>query len=72
MSQRQLPDTLIDQILDECAGSEVFYFMDEFSGYNQIQINPENQHKMKFIFPWGTFTYRKMSFGLKNVRTTFQ
>jgi hypothetical protein len=24
----------IDQILDECAGSEVFYFMDGFSGYN--------------------------------------
>ena len=26
----------IDQILDECAGSEVFSFMDGFSGYNQI------------------------------------
>ena len=24
----------IDQILDECAGSEVFSFMDGFSGYN--------------------------------------
>jgi hypothetical protein len=26
----------IDQILDKCAGSEVFSFMDGFSGYNQI------------------------------------
>jgi hypothetical protein len=27
---------------------------------------------MKFIFPWGTFTYRKMPFDLKNVGETFQ
>jgi hypothetical protein len=27
---------------------------------------------MTFIFPWGTFTYRKMPFGLKNVGETFQ
>jgi hypothetical protein len=26
----------IDQILDECAGSEIFSFMDIFLGYNQI------------------------------------
>jgi hypothetical protein len=56
----------IDQILDECAGREVFSFMDEFSGYNQIQIKPEDQHKTTFIYPWGTFAYRKMPFGLKN------
>jgi hypothetical protein len=46
--------------------------MDIFSGYNQIQIKPEDQHKMTFIFPWGTFAYRKMPFGLKNVGATFQ
>ena len=62
----------IDQILDECAGSEVFSFMDIFSGYNQIQIKPGDQHKTAFIFPWGTFAYRKMPFGLKNAGATFQ
>jgi hypothetical protein len=46
--------------------------MDGFSGYNQIQIKPEDQHKMAFICPWGTFTYRKMPFGLKNDGATFQ
>jgi hypothetical protein len=35
----------------------VYYFMDGFSGYNQIQIKPEDQHKMTFICPWGTFAY---------------
>jgi hypothetical protein len=43
-----------------------------FSGYNQIQIKPEDQHKTSFICSWGTFTYRKMPFGLKNVGATFQ
>ena len=46
--------------------------MDGFSGYNQIQIKPEDQHKTTFICPWGTFTYKKMPFGLKNAGATFQ
>jgi hypothetical protein len=66
------PTPFIDQIVDECIGCEVFYFMDGFLGYNQIQIKPKDQHKTTFIFPWGTFAYRKMPFGLKNVGATFQ
>jgi hypothetical protein len=66
------PTPFIDQILDECAGSEIFSFMDRFSGYNQIQIKPKDQHKTTFIFPWGNFAYWKIPFGLKNVGETFQ
>jgi hypothetical protein len=40
----------IDQIFDECAGNEVFSFMDGFSGYNQIQIKHEDQHNMTLFF----------------------
>ena len=46
--------------------------MDGFSGYNQIEILPSDQHNMKFIFPWGTFAYHKLPFGLKNLGATFQ
>ena len=46
--------------------------MDGFSGYNQIAILPTDQHKKEFIFPWGTFAYRKLPFGLKNVGATLQ
>jgi hypothetical protein len=66
------PTPFIDQIIDECADYEAFSFMDGFLGYNQIQIKTEDQHKTTFICPWGTFTYRKMPFGLKNVGATFQ
>ena len=46
--------------------------MDGFFGYNQIQIKPEDQHKTTFIFPWGTFAYKKIPFGLKIAGETFQ
>ena len=46
--------------------------MDGFSGYNQIDILPSDQHKTSFIFPWGTFTYQKLPFGLKNVGAKFK
>jgi hypothetical protein len=62
----------IDQIIDDCADSEIFSFMDGFFGYNQINILPSDQHKNYFICPWGNFSYKKLPFGLKNAGATFQ
>ena len=66
------PTPHIDQIIDNCAGSVIFSFMDGFSGYNQIEILATDQHKTTFTCPWGTFAYKKLSFGLKNTGATFQ
>jgi hypothetical protein len=66
------PTPFIGQIIDNCARTVIFSFMDGFSGYNQIDILPTNQHKITFICPWGTFAYQKLPFGLKNVGATFQ
>ena len=66
------PTPFIDQIIDNCVGCEIFLFMDGFFGYNQINIRPVDQHKTTFICPWGTFTYRKLPFGLKNIGEAFQ
>jgi hypothetical protein len=41
----------VDQIVDDCAGSEIFSLMDGFSGYNQINVFHADQHKTTFIFP---------------------
>ena len=58
------PIPFVDQIIDECVGNEIFSFMDGFSGYNQIHIKKEDQHRTNFIPPCGTFAYRKMPVGL--------
>jgi hypothetical protein len=46
--------------------------MDDFFGYNQIQIHPADQYKTTFTTPWGTFAYCVMPFGLKNAGTIFE
>ena len=66
------PTPHIDQIIDNYAGSVIFSFMDGFSGYNQIEILPTDQHKTTFIYPWGTFAYRKLPLGVKKIGSTFQ
>ena len=62
----------IDVLVDNMASFAIFSFMDRFSGYNQIKMAPEDMEKTNFITLWGTFYYKVMSFGLKNVGTTYQ
>ena len=64
------PLPLIDQMLDRLARYEYYCFLDGYSGYNQIAIAPEDQEKTTFACPYGTFSFRRMSFGLCNA--TFQ
>ena len=66
------PLPFIDQILDRLAGSNYFYFLDGYSGYNQIAIHPDDQEKTTFTCPFGTFAFRRMPFGLCNAPVTFQ
>ena len=46
--------------------------MDGFLGYNQIKMAPKDMEKTTFITLWGTFCYKVMSFGLKNVGAMYQ
>jgi len=62
----------IDTLVDNTTTSSLFSFMDEFSGYNQIKMAPEDIEKTTFITLWGTFCYKVMSFGLKNAGATYQ
>nr|GFA60987.1 reverse transcriptase domain-containing protein [Tanacetum cinerariifolium] len=54
------------------AGNEYYCFLDGFSGYFQIPIDPKDQEKTTFTCPYGTFAYKRMPFGLCNVPGTFQ
>ena len=66
------PLPFIDQMLNRLAGQHYHCFLDGYSIYNQIVIAPEDQHKMTFTCPYGTFTFRRMPFGLSNAPATFQ
>ena len=66
------PLPFIDHILDRLAGHPHFCFLDGYSGYNQIAIAPEDQEKTTFTCPFGTFSFRRMPFGLCNAPGTFQ
>ena len=62
----------IDLIVDTTTGHELLSFMDAFSGYNQINMDPDDQEKTSFVTAQGTYCYRVMPFGLKNAGATYQ
>ncbi|GKA80367.1 reverse transcriptase domain-containing protein [Tanacetum coccineum] len=66
------PLPFIDQMLERLAGNEYYCFLDGFSRYFQIPIDPQDQEKTTFTCPYGTFAYRRMPFGLCNAPGTFQ
>nr|GEU56654.1 reverse transcriptase domain-containing protein [Tanacetum cinerariifolium] len=66
------PLPFMDQMLERLAGNQYYCFLNGFSGYFQIPIDPKDQEKTKFTCPYGTFAYRRMPFGLCNAPSTFQ
>jgi hypothetical protein len=62
----------MDQMLERLSGQEFYCFLDGYSGYNQITVNPEDHEKTAFTCPFGVFAYRRMPFGLCNAPATFQ
>nr|GEU59099.1 DNA-directed DNA polymerase [Tanacetum cinerariifolium] len=60
------PLPFMDQMFERLAGNEFYCFLDGFSGYFQIPIDPQDQEKTTFTCPYGIFAYRHMSFGLCN------
>nr|GEZ10387.1 reverse transcriptase domain-containing protein [Tanacetum cinerariifolium] len=66
------PLPFMDQMLERLAGNEYYCFLDGFSWYFQILIDPQDQGKTTFTCPYGTFAYQRMPFGLCNAPGTFQ
>ncbi|XP_058764942.1 uncharacterized protein LOC131638400 isoform X1 [Vicia villosa] len=66
------PLPFMDQMLERLAGRNFYCFLDGYSGYNQITVNPADHEKTAFTCPFGIFAYRRMPFGLCNAPATFQ
>ena len=72
MKNDYFPLPFIDQIVDRLVRHSYFCFLGGYSAYNQIAIHLDNQEKMTFTCPFGTFTFRWMPFELCNAPVTFQ
>ena len=59
-------------MFDRLIGKRSYYFLDGYSGYNQISIAPGDQDKPTFTCPYGTFAFKRMPFGLCNAPATFK
>ncbi|CAN6453991.1 unnamed protein product [Victoria cruziana] len=66
------PLLFLDQVVERLAGKSYFCFLDGYSGYNQVEVHPDDQEKTTFTCPFGTFVFRRMPFGLCNAPGTFQ
>ena len=65
------PLPFMDQMLERLAGQSFYCFLDGYSSYNQIAVDPQDQEKTAFTCPFGVFAYRRMPFGLCNAPATF-
>ena len=62
----------IDRLVESTAGNELLTFMDNFVGYNQIKMHPDEQEKTSFVTDIGTHCYKVMPFSLNNAGATYQ
>ena len=62
MIQDSYPLPIIDHVLERVVWKEAYSFLDGFSGYNQVSIDPKDHHKTVFAMKWGIFAYRVMPF----------
>jgi len=62
----------IDRLVDGATGHQILSFLDAFSGYHQIPMDPRDKLKITFITEEANFYYEVMPFGLKNAGATYQ
>jgi len=66
------PLPTLDRLVDRVVGHSILSFLDTYSGYNQIQMHPQDREKTTFTIDSNNFYYEVMTFGLKNAGATSQ
>ena len=63
------PLLFTNNVLDAVA--DMYSFLDDFSGCNQLRMRPDDQGKTVFVIDWGVYVAVVMMFGLKTASATF-
>ena len=67
----EFPLPNVDLLVDAETWHKRFSFMDGYSRYNQIIMEPSDAPKTAFRTPFGNYFYKVMPFSLKNTSTTY-
>jgi hypothetical protein len=70
--KNRYPMHILDEILDELAGTQYFIKLDMCSGYHQVRMKSEDEYKTTFKTHQGHYQFRVMPFGLTNAPATFR
>ena len=70
--KNKFPMPLIEEIIEELAGSHFFTKLDMKSGYHQVRMKPAEEYKIAFKTHQGHYQFKMMPFGLTNAPATFQ
>lgn len=66
------PLSIIDELLDELAGSKWFLKLDLRAGYHQIRLVEQDEEKTAFKTHQGHFQFRVLPYGVIGGPSTFQ
>ena len=70
-AKNRYPLPYIEDLLDKLRRARVFTKVDLASGYYQVQVHPDDCHRMALMVPDGFYEYKVIPLGLANTPAAF-